>query len=207
VGQSPDQLRREIESLRGDLSTLVEAVGERVSPKQVVRRSANSVGSTMRSVTDSVMGSAEEASDTLRTRARQVSRQAQSHASGARSGSRSSSRRSGRPSPGGRGNRAAVGLVALGAGMLAASLLPPSQAEADAVEELKQSAARFGQEMKATGRSVAADLQPELDKSKNALSARTRRSSDRVTRSASASTRRVQQQARSGAARTRAQAR
>jgi len=90
--------------------------------------------------------------------------------------------------------------------MLAASLLPPSQAESEAVEELKGAAMRLRDDLKETGRSMVTDLRPELEASKDVVVARGQRSATRVARSAAGSGQKVKAQAKSGARRTKSTA-
>src|SRR4051794_41986204 len=61
VGQSAEELRREIEATRGDLGTTIDAIGDRVSPGRIVERRTNRMRGGIRSVRESVMGRASSA--------------------------------------------------------------------------------------------------------------------------------------------------
>ena len=63
MGQTPDELRDEIESAREDLGQTLGAIGDKVSPKQMARRRMERAKTGMSDLRDRVMGSAEEFSD------------------------------------------------------------------------------------------------------------------------------------------------
>lgn len=56
MGQSTEQLRREIEATRNGLGDTLEAIGDRVSPSRVVQRRKNRVTGALRDARDRVMG-------------------------------------------------------------------------------------------------------------------------------------------------------
>jgi hypothetical protein len=60
MGQDTQQLRREIEVTRSDMTDTLDAIGDRVSPGRVAQRQKNKVVGTVRSVKDRVMGTAQE---------------------------------------------------------------------------------------------------------------------------------------------------
>ena len=63
MGQSAEELRQEIEASRGHLTTTVDAIGDRVSPGQVVERRENRVKGGVQSVREREMGTACDPSD------------------------------------------------------------------------------------------------------------------------------------------------
>ena len=65
MGQDTEELRREIESTRSDMSETLDAIGDRVSPGRMVTRSKNRFATTMGSMRERVMGSAHHAKDQL----------------------------------------------------------------------------------------------------------------------------------------------
>ena len=56
MGQSTEELRREIEATRNGLGDTLEAIGDRVSPSRVVQRRKNRVRGAVREARDRVMG-------------------------------------------------------------------------------------------------------------------------------------------------------
>jgi len=60
MGQDTEQLKREIEVTRSDMTDTLDAIGDRVSPGRVAQRQKNKVVGAVRSVKDRVMGTAQE---------------------------------------------------------------------------------------------------------------------------------------------------
>ena len=58
MGESADELRRDIEETRGGLTETLDAIGDRVSPGRVIERRKNRMVQSVQSVRDRVMGSA-----------------------------------------------------------------------------------------------------------------------------------------------------
>jgi hypothetical protein len=134
----PEEIKRDIERTRAELSNDVNALSEKVSPSQIVQRRAERVGSGVSKIKDRVMGTASEqvtdaggvmrstssaAGETLSSAASTVSDVASAAPDAARQQAQ--------------GNPLAAGIVAFGLGWLTASLLPASQAERQAATQVK----------------------------------------------------------------------
>ena len=65
MGQSTEELRREIEYTRDDLGQTLDAIGDRVSPGRIVERRKNRVVNGLSSVRDRVMGTASDAGNSI----------------------------------------------------------------------------------------------------------------------------------------------
>lgn len=141
MGQTPDEIRNEIEATRADLRDDVDRIADRTSPKRIAQRRTDRVRSrahdlkervmgaapdretfheagqraqeTAHTVRDSVKGTAEQAAETVRSVPGQTARQTQ-------------------------GNPLAAGLIAFGVGLLAGSVISESQAERRAARRLKE---------------------------------------------------------------------
>jgi len=170
VGQSADQIRREIEATRDNLGNTLDAIGERVSPKQVVRRRTARMRHGLTSIRETVMGKAEDMTDTVGSAAGHVSDGVSSvpstvkdTASSAAQGVSSAAHEvasSAQQVPQlitkqTRGNPLAAGLVAFGAGLLVSSVLPATDKERqlastvrDELEPLQSAAREAGEELK-----------------------------------------------------------
>jgi hypothetical protein len=114
----PDQIRREIDATREDLSDNVNALAESVKPGNVARRQVDKVMDGASNLKDRVMGAADDSTSSV---------------SDAAGGAVSSIRDAAGAAPAAmqrrtRGNPLAAGLVAFGAGWLMASLIPASSA-------------------------------------------------------------------------------
>jgi len=175
-------LQRNIGRVQGDLSETLEAIGDRVAPKKVVARTKETVAEKLEDVRDhvdptrvvkrrtenvrrklkgavgSVMGSAPDTGSAARSvagRSQELPQRAGEAATtmvqGVRGVPEAARRRA-------EGNPLAAGLVALGAGMLAASLLPRGDREQQAIERLKEQLEPVRQQALQAGRTVASEL-------------------------------------------------
>ena len=64
MSNDPEQIRREIERTRTELSDNVNALGDKVNPGSIAKRQVSRVRGAATSVKDAVMGSAADAADT-----------------------------------------------------------------------------------------------------------------------------------------------
>jgi hypothetical protein len=143
--QSAEQLRRDIDHTRGSLSETLDAIGDRVSPGRMIERRKNRVlngiqtmrervmgtaSDTIADVTDGVSGVAGEAVDTIKDTPEMVRRQTQ-------------------------GNPLAAGAVAVGVGVLLASIFPASTPEQRAAGQLMDKAEPLTDELRHAGQEMA----------------------------------------------------
>ena len=164
----PDQIRREIERTRQNLSSDVEALTEKVNPSRVVERKLHRVRGAMARAKDKVMGSTEDSA----VAASQAKNAAVSTASDALN---SAGERIGDvPQTVQRktqGNPIAAGLIAFGAGWLVSSLLPPTRKEQEfasratdlAKEQAKPLAQQLGQAASEVGENLREPAQQAVD--------------------------------------------
>ena len=154
MGQDADQLKREIEDTRGELGGTLDAIGDRLSPGRMVERRKNRMINGLHNVRDRVMGTATDsgsalghavadaaggAVDTLQDTPDTVRRQTQ-------------------------GNPLAAGAVAVGVGVLLASIFPASDTERRAAEQLMDKAEPLKDELKQAGQQMAEHLkEPALE--------------------------------------------
>jgi hypothetical protein len=141
MGEETDQLRREIEATRTDISRDVDALTYKASPSRIVGERVDRTRSRLSSVKDRVFGTAVDAGGALRDRASSAASTASSTASSA-AGTAADAvteapdavrRRT-------EGNPLAAGLIAFGVGWLVSSLVPPSEAEKRAAAEVTDAA-------------------------------------------------------------------
>ena len=64
MSNDPEQIRREIERTRTELSDNVNALGDKVNPGSIAKRQVGRVRGAATSVKDAVLGSASDAADT-----------------------------------------------------------------------------------------------------------------------------------------------
>jgi hypothetical protein len=166
MSSDPNVIRQQIETTRGELSSDVNALTDRVSPRRMATRRAGRVRGRLNQIKDRVMGTATQGREAAGQRATQARHRltepaqqapgtitgAAQRASGAVSGTAHQAGEAA-TSVAGRarvvpqmsrerteGNPLAAGLVAFGAGLLASSLIPPSQREQRLAAQAKQTA-------------------------------------------------------------------
>jgi uncharacterized protein DUF3618 len=159
----PDQIRGNIELTQQNLSADVDALTDKVSPPRIVERRVQRTRSAMTSFKDRIMGGTSERtsnlSDTVGSSASSardsVAGAASSAADAAGSAPDLARQRT-------RGNPLAAGLIAFGAGWLAASLLPATEPEQQVASQVKDVATEKGrpvaQQLQQAGQDAAQDL-------------------------------------------------
>jgi gas vesicle protein len=120
--EEPDRIRDDISTTRASLSRDVDQLADRTIPARVARRRWDGVKDKVRGASERVMGQPKQASeaasdvaDSVRQAPRAVARQT-------------------------RGNPIAVGVIAFGVGLLTASLIPATEAEKRAGQQLRENA-------------------------------------------------------------------
>ncbi|MFG2022344.1 DUF3618 domain-containing protein [Streptomyces sp. NPDC048825] len=192
MGTAPDQIRSEIDTTRERLSDNVNRLANRARPGQMVRRRTRRVRGAVSGLRDRVMGtvaesagtardrtvlatesvkeSTGEAADTVRQTAGQAAGQVGEVAGQAREAVSRAPEQAVRQT---QGNPLAAGLIAFGAGLLTASLLPTSQAEEQAasriteqagetLEPVKQAAVESAQQLKQDATEAAQQAAQEV---------------------------------------------
>jgi uncharacterized protein YjbJ (UPF0337 family) len=134
----PEEIRREIESTRLELSADVDALTEKVSPSRVVERRVQGARHAVGSVKERVMGTASDgtsnAGDAVGSAASSVAGGASSMASATADTVAAAPDAMRRQT---RGNPLAAGVIAFGAGWLLASLMPATEPEQRIAEQAK----------------------------------------------------------------------
>jgi len=155
MGQDTEELRREIESTRSDMSETLDAIGDRVSPGRMVTRSKNRFATTMGSMRERVMGSAHHAKDQL-------------------TGTTESATDTVKHMPEAVGQRTAgapmiAGGIAFGIGFLIAVAFPASKAEEEASGKVMEALEPVKQDLKESAQQVAQNVKEPAKESVDAL--------------------------------------
>ena len=134
MGQSTDELRRDIERTRADLGETLDAIGDRVSPGRMIERRKNRMSSGIRSVKERVMG---------RWSKRPLGHRRRRHAQGQLGDMASSGTDTIKQTPQmvrdeARGAPLVAGAIAFGVGFLVAAAAPASQREEEASARLAE---------------------------------------------------------------------
>ncbi|SET09915.1 Protein of unknown function [Nonomuraea wenchangensis] len=153
MGTRPEEMRSEIAATRAELAADVDRLADRTSPSRIARRRTEGVRRAARTFRERVMGTPAHAADRAHQGADTVAHGAHQAAQTVREGSQQAAEsvRHGahqaaeavRAAPeqarrGTQGNPLAAGLIAFGAGLLAAALIPRTQAEEQAVGQLRE---------------------------------------------------------------------
>src|SRR6478735_2973168 len=139
MSNDPEQIRREIERTRTELSDNVNALGDKVNPGSIAKRQVSRVRGAATSVKDAVMGSASDAADTGQRVAGSIGDTV--------SDAPTAVTRKAQGSP------IAAGLIAFGAG-----LLPASRVEQQTAEKIKDTAQPMVDDITDTAKEVAGNL-------------------------------------------------
>jgi gas vesicle protein len=173
MSDNPDAIRADIEATRARLGTDVDAVADKVTPSNVVHRQTDKVKDAVTGVKERIMGAADSATSTVQDRMHSGA----GHTSGAlhSSGDTLHDARdtaAAKLSDAGtaishtpdqvktkiQGNPLAAGLIAFGAGMLVSSLIPPSQKEREAAQQLKTAAEPLATQVTDAAKDMVQDL-------------------------------------------------
>jgi hypothetical protein len=131
----PDQIRREIEATRTELSTDVDALNYKVSPGRIVDDRKRRAQGAIRRVRDRVMGTASDLGEATGSATSALSDRTSSAASTV---AEAAGQAPGKLRERSEGNPLAAGLIAFGVGWLASSLIPATSREQQAASQLKQ---------------------------------------------------------------------
>lgn len=164
---NPEEIRRDIEHTRAELSDNVNALEDRSKPGNIARSQVDKVKAGANDLKERVFGSPEDPSDSgtvgevgdrvsgavgdMGDRASDVVHDARDAVSQAPQEVR---RRT-------RGNPVAAGLIAAGVGALIGGLLPASRIEQDAAQRLKDAAEPVAEEVKGMVKDAQEHLQPK----------------------------------------------
>jgi hypothetical protein len=151
MGTSTEELSGDIARTRAELSYDVDALQDKVSPSAIMERRKSAMRGRLTSMKDKVMGSGSGLVGSGQNAVAGVGSTASS------AGSAIESRVDGSP--------LAAGLVAFGAGLLVAGLVPASKAEAQGAQRLKEAAQEHGQPVMDEVKSAAQDVGTQLKQS------------------------------------------
>jgi cell division septum initiation protein DivIVA len=157
VGATPDQLKADIERTRGELTADVDALADKVSPTSIARRRTEGMRQTAVGVKERVMGKTDDLASTARGGM-------SSAGTGASSAAETVGQAPTMVKQQTQGNPLAAGLIAFGAGMLAATLFPGTQKENQLGTTVKEQGSDLAQPVIAAAKEAAdqvrSDVQP-----------------------------------------------
>ncbi|MFS0854651.1 DUF3618 domain-containing protein [Microbacterium sp. 179-I 3D4 NHS] len=149
---SPEALRAEIERTRNELGRDTDALVDKVTPSKIVDRQKGKLKNALGSVRDRVMGVADDAGSAIGGAGSSIGGAGSHAAEGVGNAAH-------RVAAKAEGNPLAVGLIAFGAGLLAASLMPASEKEKDLAAGVKEQAQPLVEEAKSVAQDIGSNLQ------------------------------------------------
>lgn len=151
----PDAIRADIERTRAELGQDVDALADKVTPSKVVDREKEKLRGRVEDVKDRIFGAASDAKDAVH---------------GATDSARTSlSDAPGKVAAKAQGNALAVGIIAFGAGLLAAALIPASEKEKQLAAQAKDAAQPAIDEAKDLAQGIAQDLKQPAQEAAEAV--------------------------------------
>ncbi len=177
MSTDPDRIRHNIETTRAELSSDVDALAYKADPRRIAGAPVARARSRFSRIVDDVMGTARHAGRSTRRQGAEMGQRMSGMAQhGAGVASSAAHQASGAMSSAGHqaqalghttreraeGNPLAAGLIAFGAGLLAASLLPSSRTEHDLAERAKQRVMEHSDEIKQQASGMMHQVQDNL---------------------------------------------
>ncbi|MFE5488937.1 DUF3618 domain-containing protein [Streptomyces virginiae] len=163
MGTTPEELRLDMEYRRAHLSHNVDRLADRITPSRMARRKVDSVRDHVSGVKERVMGTAQDAAhgtsaslhqaaDSATETAKEVGGDVQRAVQQAPAQVKRQTQ----------GSPLAAGLMAFGAGMLAAALLPTTAVEEQAGQRLREHSDQLLEPVKQTALDAAQEVREEL---------------------------------------------
>jgi gas vesicle protein len=162
MGEATDELRGQLAQQRQDLSRDLEAIGDRVSPGRIVDRRRAAVRQGVGRVREAVMGSAESATSTAAHAVSSIEDKASSVASTAADLPDVAREHT-------QGNPMAAGLIAFGAGLLVASVMPTTRHEQQMAQQVQPALESVASEAGSAAQEVAGELKEKASEAAHEL--------------------------------------
>ncbi|MGW0364561.1 DUF3618 domain-containing protein [Streptomyces sp. NPDC002990] len=163
MGATPEELRNDLEYRRAHLARNVDLLTDRVTPRRVARRKVGSARHRLTTMKEQVMGTAQDAAQSVTDSAAQatgsVAETARDTAGQIGEAVQSAPEQIKRQT---QGSPLGAGLMAFGAGMLAAALLPTTRAEERLGQQLREHSDELVEPVKQTAVGAVREVQDEL---------------------------------------------
>ncbi|MGO1385397.1 MAG: DUF3618 domain-containing protein [Arachnia sp.] len=168
---TPEEIRRDIERTRAELSDNVSALGDSASPSNIARGQVDKVKDSATSFKERVFGSPNDPYDDgivgdARARLGDSGDDASGLVSGARDAVNDAPQQVKSHT---RGNPMAAGLIAMGIGALIGGLIPASRRESEAANQLKEAAQPLVDQAKQVAAETKDNLQPLVQEAVGAV--------------------------------------
>lgn len=156
MGESAEELRRDIEHTRDNMGYTLDAIGDRVSPGRIMERRRNRIIGGFADMRDAVMGPVHEAGSALGDH---VSGTRETLGAGASDLAENIAHSPDMARRQARGNPFAAGVIAFGGGLLLAALIPPSEPERQIAQKVRDAAEPLVEPARDAAQHVASAVQ------------------------------------------------
>lgn len=178
MSNNPEEIRTDIQRTQAALGRDVDALAEKVDPSKAMERQKDRLRDRVRNVSEKVMGTPDDDSNAQDSGAlHQASEQLSELKDQAGETVQDIPRK---VKSGTRGNPLAAGLIAFGAGWLAASLIPSSRMEQDAAEQVKDRAQPLVNEAKSVAQEAGEHLKPQAQEAAQSVKEQATRGAEQV---------------------------
>jgi len=177
MGQSAEALRGQLADQRESLGRDLEAIGDKVSPGRMIDRRRESLRNGWQNTKDRVMGSADDARGSIGSTTSSISSSIGDTASNVADTVTSVPQQAMRTT---QGNPLAVGLVAFGAGLVLATLLPETQADRTLAQKVEPTLKDTAREIGTSAQSAIDELKPAAQQAAQDLKDHAQTAADNV---------------------------
>jgi uncharacterized protein YjbJ (UPF0337 family) len=155
MAEEPDRLKQDIENTRASLTRDVDLLADKTSPKRVAQRNWTSVKEKVMGSSGHARHAAADTASAVQDKASQVGDKASSAAHDVADTVKGAPQAVAQQT---QGNPLAAGIIAFGVGMLAATLIPVTDAERRAGQQVKDNAGDLTDRVKDAAGEVREDL-------------------------------------------------
>ena len=179
MSNNPEEIRTDIQSTQSALGRDVDALAEKVDPTKAMERQKDRLRDRVRNVSEKVMGTPDydprhdQSSGALHQASEQLSELKDQAGETVQNIPE-------KVSSGTRGNPLAAGLIAFGAGWLAATLIPSSRMEQDAAQQAKDRAQPLVDEAKSAAQEAGEHLKPQAQEAAQSVKETASRGAEHV---------------------------
>jgi gas vesicle protein len=159
MAEEPDRLRQDIEQTRASLTRDVDRLADKTSPRRVAQRRWTSVKEKVMGTSDHARHAAGDTMSTVQDRASQAGQAVGEKAHDAADAVRSAPQALAQQA---QGNPLAAGVIAFGVGMLAATLIPVTDAEKRAGQQIKENSGDLTEKVKDVASDLGSDLKSDV---------------------------------------------
>ena len=179
MSNNPEEIRTDIQRTQSALGRDVDALAEKVDPSKAMERQKDRLRDRVRNVSEKVMGTPDydprhdQSSGALHQASEQLSELKDQAGETVQNIPE-------KVSSGTRGNPLAAGLIAFGAGWLAATLIPSSRMEQDAAQQAKDRAQPLVDEAKSAAQEAGEHLKPQAQEAAQSVKETASRGAEHV---------------------------